>query len=335
MNNSHVMRRRGFTLIELLVVIAIIAVLIALLLPAVQQAREAARRSQCLNNLKQFGLALHSYHDAQRIFPPGHIYTGAGRKGGGQIHLMPYMDLSNTYNQINFTTPANGTDWMGDNSDSWPLVVQQAPAVWLFCPSNTDGAQVATWRTSSQWGRSGVAHYSFNGGAQQISAASGCSSFVYSGGYFSTGSANLGYTGDGRQVSGVFSPQAWGARIAEIKDGTSNTIAMGEARPHCSIYIGQQPWMCCAGGVGFTTAPVNYPTCPGEQGVPTTVSDGTPSGCGNPYAAPTAEGFKSHHEGGLHILLCDGASRFISENIDYAMYQKLGDRRDGQVLGDY
>src|ERR1700754_3361454 len=91
-------RARGFTLIELLVVIAIIAILIALLLPAVQQAREAARRTQCKNHLKQFGLALHNYHDVHTIWPCGHISVGAHRKGGAVIHLLPYMDQAAIYN---------------------------------------------------------------------------------------------------------------------------------------------------------------------------------------------------------------------------------------------
>ncbi|MEX1229522.1 MAG: DUF1559 domain-containing protein [Planctomycetaceae bacterium] len=324
-------RTSGFTLIELLVVIAIIAVLIALLLPAVQQAREAARRTACKNNLKQFGLALHNYHDAHQTFPPGYNTIGAShRKGGAQIHLFPYMDLANVYNQINFSI-VNGTDWMGDNSNSFPFM-QTPPAVWL-CPSNQDGKQVPTWRgTGSQWHLVGQCHYSMNGGAHQIDTANGCSQFVYPGGYFGNSSANLAFTHDGRVVSGMFSTGGWGGKIADAKDGTSNTLLMGEIRPHCSLYNSNTPWMCCSGGVAFTTGPINFPTCPGENGVPANASG---AGCGSPYAASVSEGFKSPHEGGGHFLLGDGAVRFISENVDYATYQRLGDRRDGQVLGEF
>ena len=119
MYRRAVHRNRGFTLIELLVVIAIIAVLIALLLPAVQQAREAARRSQCKNNLKQVGLALHNYHDSQRVFPPGQFdglgcyISGGGcivpATGGGGVNdicwmqmILPYIDQANLYNKLNF-----------------------------------------------------------------------------------------------------------------------------------------------------------------------------------------------------------------------------------------
>src|SRR5262245_60347417 len=102
-------RRRGFTLIELLVVIAIIAVLIALLLPAVQQAREAARRTQCRNNLKQIGLALHNYHDVFSIFPPGNLQIGeccnADNEITWAISILPYIEQTNLQNQYNFSRP--------------------------------------------------------------------------------------------------------------------------------------------------------------------------------------------------------------------------------------
>src|SRR6266851_4573200 len=99
-------KRSAFTLIELLVVIAIIAVLVALLLPAVQQARESARRAQCKNNLKQIGLALHNYHEALQVFPPGRIVNyvnGQGHCFSAYAHLLPYLDQTPIYNLINFT----------------------------------------------------------------------------------------------------------------------------------------------------------------------------------------------------------------------------------------
>jgi prepilin-type N-terminal cleavage/methylation domain-containing protein/prepilin-type processing-associated H-X9-DG protein len=325
------MKRAAFTLIELLVVIAIIAVLIALLLPAVQQARESARRTQCRNHLKQFGLALHNYHDAHQIWPPGYLQTTGHRKGSGHIHLLPYMDQGTLYNQIPFSHPL-ATDHMGDNFASYPFQ-QPVPTFWA-CPSEDGDQRPSPWRTTAQWPQ---ADYAFNGGAQQLSDTfgQGCSQFIYSGGYFGTGSSNFGNTADGRQISGAFGFSVWCCRIRDIKDGTTNVFAMGEVRGHCSVFIGNGPYMCCSGGVGFTTPPLNFPTCPGEKGVPNSVSVGTPSGCNNPWAATAAEGFKSAHSGGCHFLLCDGSVRFISESLSYDTYQRLGDRRDGNVVADF
>jgi len=332
--SSGSQRRVGFTLIELLVVIAIIAILIALLLPAVQQAREAARRTQCRNHLKQFGLAIHNYHDAHKRFPPGHIWGstspfGAFRKGSAHIHLLPYIDQANVYNQINFNHPL-ATDHMGDNMGSFPYM-QPVPPVWL-CPSDSTNIGLPpTWRNTTRWPQYS---YAFSSGAQRLDSYNSCAQFNYSTGYFGNADANFG-TADGRRTSGPFSFENWGAEMRDIVDGTSNVIAMGETRPHCSIYNSNGPYMCCAGGVAFTTPPINFNTCPGENGVPNSVSGGNPSGCNNPYAYNASEGFKSTHEGGAHFLLCDGAVRFLSENISYDLYQRLGDRRDGNVVGDF
>ncbi len=333
MSSRSVRRPAGFTLIELLVVIAIIAILIALLLPAVQQAREAARRTQCKNHLKQIGLALHNYLDTFSIWPGGHIASpdNVHRKGGTLIHLLPFLELATVYNQI---SPAvNGTDGMADFATSYAFIMNP-PAVWL-CPTNDDGTQISSWRTSGVWGKSGVAHYGPNVGAQRIDSTNSCSQFIYANGYFGAATANMGDSLDGRQVSGPFSNRSWGARIRDISDGTSNTIAFGEQRPHCSVYGGQGPWVCCGSGVVYTVPPINYPTCPGEKGVPNSVSSGTPAGCNNPWSASTAEGIKSKHTGGAHVLLCDGAVRFLSENLDYDTLQRLGDRRDNNPVGEF
>src|SRR6218665_2548422 len=108
-------RRSGFTLIELLVVIAIIAVLVAILLPAVQQAREAARRSQCQNNLKQIGIALHSYHETYGMFPPGNVASSVGGWGPSwYMFILPYIDAANTFNQLNFSGVHPGWTCCGD-----------------------------------------------------------------------------------------------------------------------------------------------------------------------------------------------------------------------------
>src|SRR5947207_281778 len=128
------LRRLGFTLIELLVVIAIIAVLVALLLPAVQQAREAARRSQCKNNLKQIGLALHNYLDAYTKFPIGSANTQPGGWGSPLwVAILPYIDEAPRYNKWDFNTAQTG--WIDGNANNGALVNGKKMGKW-FCPSS-------------------------------------------------------------------------------------------------------------------------------------------------------------------------------------------------------
>ena len=132
------MRRRGFTLIELLVVIAIIAVLIALLLPAVQQARESARRTQCKNNLKQLGLALHNYHDTHNFFPPGNVASQVGGWGPSWwIFILPYIDQAPVYSSLTFDGSQPGWSCCGDASGvANGAVMRRAKINAAICPSS-------------------------------------------------------------------------------------------------------------------------------------------------------------------------------------------------------
>ena len=193
--------RRGFTLIELLVVIAIIAVLIALLLPAVQQAREAARRSQCKNNLKQFGLALHTYHESAKMFPKANFnvtdaagaYTSCGagasdcwRGRSAHTMLLPYMDQAALYKQI----PQRGY-W--DLAPEVPVNLRRTIIANFLCPSDS----------------------AFN------SADKGNTNY-----WVSTG-PNNGYDNSAASAVGVFH-RNFSTKVGDIRDGTANTIAMAE-----------------------------------------------------------------------------------------------------------
>ncbi len=352
-------RRRGkigFTLIELLVVIAIIAILIALLLPAVQQAREAARRTQCKNNLKQLGLAHHNYHDVAKSFAPnintiwtGPPYTTANRALGGSqashlVNLLPYMEQAGLYQSINF----------GSNVKAWQTnvngkLVNAIVIPGYQCPSESRGSMLATGTNPA---RAMTSYAGCTGSTLQQSAA-GCSlvTIVGNGGplfdpnddgedWF--GRATIGQyartdTPHSNNISGVLARSSWAANIRDVTDGTSNTILMGEVRGWCSDALGY--WGPGTGGgwadsesLWFsTTAPINYPTCPGEQGNPQAGG----AGCKNVASWNTSMGFKSQHVGGAQFLLCDGSVRFISENIDHNTYQMLGDRWDGQVVGEF
>ncbi|MBA4029641.1 MAG: prepilin-type cleavage/methylation domain-containing protein [Planctomyces sp.] len=313
------MRRPGFTLIELLVVIAIIAILIALLLPAVQQAREAARRTQCRNNLKQLGLALHNYHDNFNQFPisggvstttPANIarawVAGDHRKGSVLVKLLPFIDQAPLYGKIDFNLDVH----TGNNL----TIVQKTMMPAFVCPSESSGGRNPN---------DGVALscYSPSVGAQRMinCAAYPGNTFGWAGGE--------PFTNSGSAVSGLFAMEAWAASIRDITDGTSNTIAVGEIRPMCSDHT-NRGWWDTAALWAATTGPINFKTCDktGDQAEPA---------CDGQGDRATAIAFKSQHTGGAHFLLADGSVRFISENIDYLSYQKLGDRRDGQPVGEF
>lgn len=319
------MKRRGFTLIELLVVIAIIAVLIALLLPAVQQAREAARRTQCKNNLKQFGLAIHNYNDLSNILPVPIMSAGGGCCNlagiGALVHLLPYLDQAPLYNTINVTNPL--VPWYLPVPSTAPVgsrYFEVAPPVFR-CPSDTSTVLVnangqGAWATGS---------YGLCDGAQFHDSHNGCT--AYQGNVFGTGPSDLAGSPDGTQISGIYSRGGFAARFRDCTDGLSNTIFMGEIRSECSDHA-LQGWANTNTNFYSTTAPINFNTCPNAPGY-----GATP--CNYNSTWNTSMGFKSRHVGGADFLLGDGSTRFISENIDYMTYQRLGDRRDGQPIGDF
>jgi len=149
---------------------------------------------------------------------------------------------------------------------------------------------------------------------------------MYPGGYFGTGPAGHANTLSGSQISGVFGRCMFGAKFRDIKDGTSNTIAIGEIRPNCGDHT-WNGWFHVNSLWVATTAPINYPiSCHGESAVPNA------TGCNNWDNWQTSQGFKSLHPGGAQFLFSDGSCHFLSETIDYRNYQRMGDRRDGEPL---
>lgn len=317
-------RPRGFTLIELLVVIAIIAVLIALLLPAVQQAREAARRSQCKNNLKQFGLALHNYHDVAGQFPPSAINpgfynsdtgptlipSGAVRNTTGYLLLLPYMDQAPLYNQINFSLATDTEDWKsrGYGTTVPATVWTQAgtgPVNVLRCPSDPPYKDPYNGGTGGVYGIKNAFRVSYG--------------FVSHANEYAITNWYLGDSTVGKAIFGGFNGAA---KIAHITDGASNTMAICETpfQKQNSVY---GPFFHA-----FTHTHVIIPTAYGinNKGYPCT--DG-----GGPCTY--AWGAGSKHVGGCHILLGDGAVRFVSENISSTTLLYLQGMNDGQVVGEF
>ena len=370
--------RVGFTLIELLVVIAIIAVLISLLLPAVQQAREAARRTQCKNNLKQMGLGQHNYHDVYNLFAIGQTgaygpqqgsqYIGPGAPAGYpalgfQCRLLPFMDQVNLYNQINWSSPNAQEDQM---SNGQSLMSGRVP--YLFCPSDpspetiatAEFAQVASPQPWQLLVTEAQASYDGCIGSMPLDSQNDntCNPYSATSLYMQANPTFVPSTADnndsitqptfGDVLSGWTSLPGAGignrigaaVGIKNIIDGTSNTIMMGEYVSTCHTDKG---WMKSNGGANYhhtVTVPINdFTACSklwpglGRVLIPA---------CGWPAFTPdpTANwgvgwGYKSMHSGGANFLFADGTVRFISENINYQTYQRLGAIADGQTIGTF
>ncbi len=312
-------KRRAFTLIELLVVIAIIAVLIALLLPAVQQAREAARRSQCKNNLKQFGLAFANYHDVYGMYPLG----GSGFCCANPpalsflARMLPNLDQAPLYNQINFSL-VDATAQTLPNGNRVGATVLTI----LNCPSDGSSSNPL-----NGWGQT---NYDASLGSQgNVSVSGSCNPYQT----FAQQLTNNGDTLNIQLISGMGSRDGPSLRIRDVSDGTSNTIHMGEVLPACNDHSSGGAWH--SNGMGnfhsSTIVPINdFTTCPFATG--SQIRFGS---CTNPNNWNISWGFRSRHVGGAHFVLVDGSVRFISENINHTTYQNLGGRSDGNVVGDF
>lgn len=312
--------RRAFTLVELLVVIAIIGVLVALLLPAVQAAREAARRTQCANNLKQIGLGLHNYESTYTSLPWGNAYQSGYVPGtpSWSAAILPFIEAQNHYEKFNFNImldqPANAT-----------AITTKVPT--YICPTDPQARNPilparctccgfgSAYKSMGLWyaGSMGPVHcdscpFCPNTTAAETNPCCQGSSF-----------------GNAASGPGVFHRWITCVRLKEITDGTANTLMCGETLPSQSIHIAAftQNLSLCS-----TNIPLNTMATPAQM-----PQDGMADGAlhsANPVAR--VNGFKSLHPGTVQFVLCDGSVRGLRQNIDFTLYWALGTRGGGEVV---
>ena len=337
-------RRTGFTLVELLVVIAIIGILIALLLPAVQAAREAARRAQCTNNLKQQGLAIQNYHDTFKCFPPallnsgryadgaipGSYYPEGVRNHTGWLLMLPFMEQGPLYNQIVFgeatslSNPNAGGPVIDNPVSQANISALSLRVKILECPSHPTAGDNRT-STSDFY----------------IMTDAKRTSYLFSVGYQTDYSApDSVYRGnaDYNRRIGAFANNS-STRIAQITDGTSNSLAIGEGaggnQKGGKTSSNYGPWglqgthTCCHGRL-VAYSDVTYDPTHARDWTINAVWQGTDS-----LERSYAWVFNSYHPGGCNFVFCDGSSHFLSETIDYGTLLRLGFVADGLVVQPY
>ena len=299
---------RAFTLVELLVVIAIIGVLVALLLPAVQAAREAARRTQCKNNLKQIALAIHNYHDAMKWFPPGYVSSNPGipgstswcRSGGVQkapwtVLILPFTEQTALHSQFNFNVAFQSTS----NQMNSPNDAVVVPMKMYHCPSDArlamPAGDVAT-TPQKVWNN----YFGVQGGGSQPDCGNTSCSAANERAMYVTGM--------------LFAGSKLG--FQNVTDGSANVFLLGETRYGGAAWAASAKQDSCAyaRNVAGAQDAINLFKTKGVH---------------------DTRGFSSHHPGGCHFAMVDGSIQFVNQNINLTVYRELGRRDDGLPSGGF
>jgi len=320
-------KKPGFTLVELLVVIAIIGILIGMLLPAVQQVREAARRSACLNNMRQIGIATHNYQSAQMKFPPGGINTGAGPKQASTLYLLlPYFEQDNLRDLV--------PDGVYQNQ--FNAIAQNRVDLFL-CPSSEDEEQLNT--SPSRY----TSHYYAITGPVDSAVAGDATGGSYNGIDYPEVGTNTGHGPTG--LSGIFSPEFTGSDLrravyslktaktfSDVFDGTSNTMMFGEISwdgkkdPSDNLML-YQPWTrgpaLEAGNINHPNPVINF-----NWGAKSITDNPINS---NIYLGSNRLAFGSQHSGGTNFVFGDVSTRFFPDTVDMNVYFAVASCNSGEV----